>query len=142
MKDRNVDVLLQNAGGVGLLSIQVEMAERTRSDEQVGALLFGFDDVIAAHRQRLVTIERQHWKSASFGCAAVFDRLGAQQRDQALEVAFTFGPFAQPKLFARPQNVATVKRRDLEARELALDRRGDAVDADVLEKHPEEVLDL
>src|SRR5581483_3867847 len=79
MEDRNVDLFLEHARGVGLLSVEVEMTERTRGDEKIGSLFLGLDDVVAAHRQGLVAVERYHRESAALRGAAILDGLGAEQ---------------------------------------------------------------
>jgi len=88
---------LRTRAASGCLAVQVEMAERARRHEKIRTLLLRFDDVIAAHRERLLSIEREHRKAATFRCAAIFDRFGAEQRNEPLEIGFALGALLQTK---------------------------------------------
>ena len=77
MKDGHVDGLACLAGRLGLKLVQVQVTQRTWSDQDMGALLLRLQGVVAYHLQPVVLVDRHDREPAAAQLALIVDRFAA-----------------------------------------------------------------
>ena len=140
VEDREPEVAADHLRRLRLLKVEVQVAERARRHQAVGAGVDRVADVRAGLGQRRLPVHRDHREAAALARAVVVDDLAADGVDHLLEVEVALGVVvvAQPRL--RPQDVAAVERADAEPGERPLHLLAQGLEADVLDQEPEEVL--
>ena len=130
-------------GRTGLVGVEIQMAQRTGGDHTVGAVTLGLGGMLADHREGIFFVYGEYRESAALALAGKFSDLGTQRFYQVLEAVFAPGVlrFRHYDLVWTP-HVASVERRYLQAREGPLDLGLQLVDAVILKKNPEQVLDV
>ncbi len=140
VQDGEAEVAADDLGGLRLLHVEVQVAERAGRDEAVGAGVDRVADVGAGLAQRGLAGHRDDGEAAAAPGAVVVDDGAAEGLDHALEVEVAVGVLviAEPGLGA--QDVAAVEGADAEAGQRALDLGGEVLEAVLLDQQPEEVL--
>src|SRR5829696_22782 len=140
VQHRDPEVALDIAARRRLLQVEVEVAERARRDEAVGARVDRVGEVAARLAERCRAIHRDDREAAAFACARVLHRLGAEGLDHHAEVGVPLGPFVEPEAPRRAHDVAAVERRDPQTRQRAAHLIAERVEPDLLDEDPEQVL--
>ena len=91
VQHRQAEVAVDDLGRVGLLKVEVQVAERARRDERVGVRVDRVADVPAGLLQRRLAVHRDDREAAALARALVVDRLAAERLDHLLEVAVALG---------------------------------------------------
>ena len=140
VQDGEAEVAVDDLGGLGLLHVEVQVAERARGDEAVGLGVERVADVGAGLAQRDLAGHRDDREAAALAGAVVLDDLAAERLDQPVQVEVALGVLLVAEAVARAQDVAAVEGADLEPLERALHLLLQLVEAVVLDQDPEEVL--
>ena len=140
VQDGEAEVAVDDLGRLGLLHVEVEVAERAGGDEAVGAGVDRVADVGAGLAQRGLAVHRDHREAAALAGAVVLDDLAAERLDHLLQVDVAVGVLLVAEALLRAHDVAAVEGPDPQAGERPLDLLGEAVEAVVLDQQPEEVL--
>ena len=102
VQDREAEVAVDDLGRLGLLHVEVEVAERAGGDQAVGAGVERVADVGAGLPQRGLAVHRDDREAAALAGAVVLDDLAAERLDHLLEVEVAVGVLvvAEPVLRA------------------------------------------
>mgnify|MGYP001415144843 CR=1 FL=1 len=74
------------ARGVGLLGVQVEVAERTGRDQAVSPFFLRLAEVVCGHGQRVLLVDRQDREAAALVLTLVSDQRATERLDDVLKV--------------------------------------------------------
>ena len=133
---------LDDAGGVGLLGVEVEVAEGTRRDEGVGALVLRLAEVRAGHREGVGLVGREDGEAAALGHAVVGDAGRADEFDGGFEAVAAVGVLVEAEDALGAQDVAAVEGAEVELGERGGDEVVEGAALQVLEQDPEQVARL
>ena len=114
------EVAVDDLGGLGLLHVEVEVAERAGRDQAVGAGVERVAEVGAGLPQRDLAGHRDDREAAALAGAVVLDDLAAERLDQAVEVEVALRVLLVAEAVLRAQDVAAVEGADLQAAERPL----------------------
>src|SRR5512132_1229799 len=140
VENRQPQVPIHDLRRLGLLHVEVEVAERARGDQAVGIGVDRVPDVRAGLTQRDVAGHCDDGEAAALPGAVVLDDLAAERLDQAVEVEVALGVLLVTEAMLRAQDVAAVEGADPEAVERLGHLFDEAIETVVLDQHPEEVL--
>src|SRR5579859_481608 len=136
MENGEIDGRLLLLCRVGLIAVEVEVAERARRDQALGSLALRLDHMVSGHLDRVVRVHGDDGKAAAEGGPLVFDRFAAERLDDLLEVRISSGMFLEAKAARRAEYVAAVKGTNAQTSERTLDQGFQAVEAKVLDEDP------
>ena len=123
VQDREAEVAVDDLGRLGLLHVEVEVAERAGGDQAVGAGVERVADVGAGLAQRGLAVHRDHREAAALAGAVVLDDLAAERLDHLLQVEVALGVLVVAEPVLGPDDVAAVEGADAQAGERPLDLR-------------------
>ena len=120
VQDREPEVVVDDLRRLGLLHVEVEVAERAGGHQAVGVGVERVADVGAGLAQRDLAGHRDDREAAALAGAVVLDDLAAERLDQLVEVEVALGVLLVAEAVARAQDVAAVEGADPEPLERAL----------------------
>src|SRR5262249_1849827 len=141
MQDRHLEVLAGRLLQLRLPRVEREVAERARRHDRVGAGLRGLLDRLDQLAERGLLARLDDRETAALDLGRVVDRLAAAGLDDRLERPRPVGVLEAEDL-RRPQDLATVEGRDLEALQALVGDLPQQLVALALGDQPEQVLDL
>ena len=117
VQDGEAEVAVDDLGRLGLLHVEVEVAERAGGDQAVGAGVERVADVGAGLAQRGLAVHRDHREAAALAGAVVLDDLAAERLDHLLQVDVAVGVLVVAEPLLGADHVAAVEGADPQAGE-------------------------
>ena len=112
VEHREAELAAGDLRRLGLLHVQVEVAERAGGDQAVRAGVERIGDVGARLAQRRVAVHRDHREAAALAGAVVLDGCAAQRLDHPLQVEVAVGVLLVADPVLGPDHVAAVEGPD------------------------------
>ncbi len=140
MQHRHIQIPPNSLSRKRLLQIEIQMTQRTRSNQAISLSILGIPKMRPGLLQRSSLVHGDDREPAALAHTGVIDDGPPKRLDDLMQIAIPRMLRIDPKPIARPHDVAPIKRPNLQIGKRPLDEPPQILKPDLLNKQPREVL--